>query len=107
MRAPPWALVADQFGLVEPVQPHIAPTRRVQDCRVRIGVGQRNRVGLRGVGSLGVRGPRSVGVDLALGERTAVVVQQLHRTAGDPKLARAFLLRTSLIESLREAEQIA
>ena len=33
--------------------------------------------------------------------------EQLHRTAEDPKLARAFLLRTSLIESLREAEQIA
>jgi 3-(3-hydroxy-phenyl)propionate hydroxylase len=33
--------------------------------------------------------------------------EQLHRTAEDPKLARAFLLRSSLIESLREAEQIA
>jgi 3-(3-hydroxy-phenyl)propionate hydroxylase len=32
---------------------------------------------------------------------------QLHRTAEDPKLARAFLLRSSLFESLREAEQIA
>jgi len=32
---------------------------------------------------------------------------QLRRTAEDPKLARAFLLRSSLIESLREAEQIA
>ena len=32
---------------------------------------------------------------------------QLRRTAEDPKLARAFLLRTSLIESLREAEQIS
>jgi 3-(3-hydroxy-phenyl)propionate hydroxylase len=31
---------------------------------------------------------------------------QLRRTAEDPKLARAFLLRTSLIESLREAERI-
>jgi 3-(3-hydroxy-phenyl)propionate hydroxylase len=31
----------------------------------------------------------------------------LRRTAEDPKLARAFLLRSSLIESLREAEQIA
>jgi len=31
---------------------------------------------------------------------------ELRRTAEDPKLARAFLLRTSLIESLREAEQI-
>jgi 3-(3-hydroxy-phenyl)propionate hydroxylase len=31
---------------------------------------------------------------------------QLRRTAEDPTLARAFLLRTSLIESLREAEQI-
>ena len=31
---------------------------------------------------------------------------QLRRTAEDPKLARAFLLRTSLIESLREAEAI-
>ena len=30
----------------------------------------------------------------------------LRRTAEDPKLARAFLLRSSLIESLREAEQI-
>jgi 3-(3-hydroxy-phenyl)propionate hydroxylase len=30
----------------------------------------------------------------------------LRRTAEDPKLARAFLLRTSLIESLREAERI-
>jgi 3-(3-hydroxy-phenyl)propionate hydroxylase len=33
--------------------------------------------------------------------------EQLRRTAEDPVLARAFLLRTSLIESLREAEQIA
>src|SRR4051812_21130990 len=33
--------------------------------------------------------------------------EQLRRTGKDPKLARAFLLRTSLIESLREAEQIA
>jgi 3-(3-hydroxy-phenyl)propionate hydroxylase len=32
---------------------------------------------------------------------------ELRRTAEDPKLARAFLLRTSLIESLREAAQIA
>ena len=32
---------------------------------------------------------------------------QLRSTAEDPKLARAFLLRTSLFESLREAEQIA
>jgi 3-(3-hydroxy-phenyl)propionate hydroxylase len=32
---------------------------------------------------------------------------QLRRTAEDPKLARVFLLRTSLIESLREAEAIA
>ena len=31
---------------------------------------------------------------------------ELRRTAEDPKLARAFLLRTSLIESMREAEQI-
>src|SRR5712692_2098296 len=31
----------------------------------------------------------------------------LRRTAEDPKLARAFLLRSSLIESLREAEQTA
>ena len=31
---------------------------------------------------------------------------QLRRTAEDPKLARAFLLRSSLIESLREAEKI-
>jgi len=32
---------------------------------------------------------------------------ELRRTAEDPALARAFLLRASLIESLREAEQIA
>jgi 3-(3-hydroxy-phenyl)propionate hydroxylase len=32
---------------------------------------------------------------------------ELRRMAEDPALARAFLLRTSLIESLREAEQIA
>jgi 3-(3-hydroxy-phenyl)propionate hydroxylase len=31
---------------------------------------------------------------------------ELRRTAEDPELARAFLLRSSLIESLREAEQI-
>jgi 3-(3-hydroxy-phenyl)propionate hydroxylase len=31
---------------------------------------------------------------------------ELRRTAEDPKLARAFLLRSSLIESLREAERI-
>src|SRR5262245_42417209 len=33
--------------------------------------------------------------------------EQLLRTSEDPKLARAFLLRTSLFESLREAEQIS
>ena len=32
---------------------------------------------------------------------------ELRRMAEDPKLAREFLLRSSLIESLREAEQIA
>jgi 3-(3-hydroxy-phenyl)propionate hydroxylase len=32
---------------------------------------------------------------------------ELRRTAEDPKLSRAFLLRSSLIESLREAEEIA
>jgi len=32
--------------------------------------------------------------------------EQLRRTAEDPKLARAFLLRTSLFESLREADAI-
>jgi 3-(3-hydroxy-phenyl)propionate hydroxylase len=32
---------------------------------------------------------------------------ELRRTAEDPKLARAFLLRTSLIQSLRDAEAIA
>jgi 3-(3-hydroxy-phenyl)propionate hydroxylase len=32
---------------------------------------------------------------------------ELRRTSEDPKLARAFLLRTSLIESLREAERIS
>src|SRR6266446_3283769 len=32
---------------------------------------------------------------------------ELRRTAEDPELARAFLLRSSLIESLREAERIA
>ena len=31
---------------------------------------------------------------------------RLRKTAEDPKLARAFLLRTSLIESIREADQI-
>ncbi|MEA2990079.1 MAG: 3-(3-hydroxy-phenyl)propionate hydroxylase [Alphaproteobacteria bacterium] len=33
--------------------------------------------------------------------------ERLRRTAEDPKLARAFLLRSSLIESLREAEEMA
>jgi len=33
--------------------------------------------------------------------------EELRRTAADPKLARTFLLRSSLIESLREAEQIS
>src|SRR6516225_6252173 len=33
--------------------------------------------------------------------------EELRRTAEDPKLARAFLLRSSLIASLREAERIA
>jgi hypothetical protein len=33
--------------------------------------------------------------------------EELCRTAEDPKLAREFLLRTSLIASLREAEAIA
>jgi len=46
-----------------------------------------------------------------LTERDPAVRQRNHdelrRTAEDPKLAREFLLRSSLIESLREAEQIA
>jgi 3-(3-hydroxy-phenyl)propionate hydroxylase len=46
-----------------------------------------------------------------LAEKDPAVRQQNHdqlrRTAQDPKLARAFLLRSSLIESLREAERIA
>ena len=33
--------------------------------------------------------------------------EHLRRTAGDPKLAREFLLRASLINSVREATQIA
>ena len=45
-----------------------------------------------------------------LAEKDPVVRQknndELRRTAEDPKLARAFLLRSSLIQSLREAEQI-
>jgi 3-(3-hydroxy-phenyl)propionate hydroxylase len=45
-----------------------------------------------------------------LAEKDPAVRKQNHdrlrQTAEDPKLARAFLLRTSLIESLREAEQI-
>ena len=45
-----------------------------------------------------------------LAERDSAVRRRNHdelrRTAEDPKLARAFLLRSSLIESLREAEQI-
>jgi 3-(3-hydroxy-phenyl)propionate hydroxylase len=45
-----------------------------------------------------------------LAEKDPAVRQRNHddlrRTAEDPKLARAFLLRTSLIQSLREAEQI-
>jgi 3-(3-hydroxy-phenyl)propionate hydroxylase len=45
-----------------------------------------------------------------LAEKDPAVRKQNHdrlrRTSEDPKLARAFLLRTSLIESLREAEQI-
>jgi 3-(3-hydroxy-phenyl)propionate hydroxylase len=45
-----------------------------------------------------------------LAEKDPAVRQQNHdqlrRTAQDPKLARAFLLRSSLIESLREAERI-
>ena len=46
-----------------------------------------------------------------LTERDPAVRQRNHdelrRTAEDPKLAREFLLRSSLLESLREAEQIA
>ena len=46
-----------------------------------------------------------------LAERDPAIRQKNHdelrRTAADPRLARAFLLRSSLIESLREAEQIA
>jgi 3-(3-hydroxy-phenyl)propionate hydroxylase len=33
--------------------------------------------------------------------------EQLRRTSEDPKLARAFLLRSSLFDSLREADKIA
>jgi 3-(3-hydroxy-phenyl)propionate hydroxylase len=65
---------------------------------------QRRHVALQHTQSQTIRNKR------LLAEKDPAVRQknheELHRTAEDPKLARAFLLRSSLIESLREAEQI-
>jgi 3-(3-hydroxy-phenyl)propionate hydroxylase len=66
---------------------------------------QRRHVALKHTQAETIRNKR------VLAEQDPAVRQQNHealrRTAEDPKLARAFLLRSSLIESLREAEQIA
>jgi 3-(3-hydroxy-phenyl)propionate hydroxylase len=40
-------------------------------------------------------------------EKRRLYRNEMRRTAADPALARRFLMRTSLIESLRDAERIA
>ncbi|HZD28678.1 MAG TPA: NAD(P)/FAD-dependent oxidoreductase [Xanthobacteraceae bacterium] len=65
---------------------------------------QRRHVALQHTQAQTVRNKRLLAEkDPAIRERNH---SELRRTAADPKLARAFLLRSSLIESLREAERI-
>ena len=65
---------------------------------------QRRHVALQRTQAQTVRNKRLLAEkDPAIRERNH---SELRRTAADPKLARAFLLRSSLIESLREAERI-
>jgi 3-(3-hydroxy-phenyl)propionate hydroxylase len=65
---------------------------------------QRRHVALQHTQAQTIRNKRLLAEkDLAVRERSHA---ELRRTAEDPKLARAFLLRSSLIESLREAERI-
>jgi len=66
---------------------------------------QRRHVALQHTQAQTVRNKRLLAEkDPAIRERNH---SELRRTATDPKLARAFLLRSSLIESLREAERIS
>jgi 3-(3-hydroxy-phenyl)propionate hydroxylase len=66
---------------------------------------QRRHVALQHTQAQTVRNKRLLAEkDPAIRERNH---SELRRSAADPKLARAFLLRSSLIESLREAERIA
>ena len=75
------------------------------DDRADLGVIQRRHVAVQHTQAETMRNKR------VLAEKNPAVRRnnhdQLRRTAEDPKLARAFLLRSSLIESLREAEAIA
>ena len=65
---------------------------------------QRRHVALQHTQAQTIRNKRLLAEqDPAVRERNHA---ELRRTAEDPKLARAFLLRSSLIESLREAERI-
>jgi 3-(3-hydroxy-phenyl)propionate hydroxylase len=65
---------------------------------------QRRHVALQHAQAQTIRNKRLLAErDPAIRERNHA---ELRRTAEDPKLARAFLLRSSLIESLREAERI-
>ncbi|HYZ45638.1 MAG TPA: NAD(P)/FAD-dependent oxidoreductase [Xanthobacteraceae bacterium] len=65
---------------------------------------QRRHVALQHTQAQTIRNKRLLAEkDPAIRERNHA---ELRRTAEDPKLARAFLLRSSLIESLREAERI-
>jgi 3-(3-hydroxy-phenyl)propionate hydroxylase len=65
---------------------------------------QRQHVALQHTQAQTIRNKRLLAEkDPAIRERNHA---ELRRTAEDPKLARAFLLRSSLIESLREAERI-
>jgi 3-(3-hydroxy-phenyl)propionate hydroxylase len=65
---------------------------------------QRRHVALQHAQAQTIRNKRLLAEkDPAVRERNHA---ELRRTAEDPKLARAFLLRSSLIESLREAERI-
>ncbi len=65
---------------------------------------QRRHIALQHTQAQTIRNKRLLAEkDPAIRERNHA---ELRRTAEDPKLARAFLLRSSLIESLREAERI-
>src|SRR5262249_40024975 len=94
--------VHDAFNLAEKLTKVLRreAEEEVLDCYER----QRRHVALEHTQAQTIRNKRLLAEkDPAVRKRNH---DELRRTAEDPKLARAFLLRSSLIESLREAERI-